>query len=182
MVRAWFMDDSAEDQRLEHHRNPPEFLDLYQLKATTGVLYWKLNPETFETDGVLDKIRKERGYSYMDVIECSKEKLPCYEEKLKIFFTEHLHTDEEIRYIVDGSGYFDVRNGNDAWIRIEVVRGDLIVLPAGIYHRFTLDAKNYAKAMRLFIGEPIWTPHNRPCDDMDARQEYLEKLENGFQN
>jgi len=181
MVRAWYMDDSLEDQRLEHHRNPPEFLDLDQLKATTGVLYWKLNPETFETDGVLDKIRKDRGYSYMDVIECSKEKLPCYEEKLKTFFTEHLHTEEEIRYIVDGSGYFDVRNGKDDWIRVEVVRGDLIILPAGIYHRFTLDSKNYAKAMRLFIGEPIWTPHNRPCDEMDCRKEYLKKMEDRFE-
>ncbi len=38
-----------------------------------------------------------------------------------------------------------MRDAEDKWIRIACRKGDMIVLPEGIYHRFTLDEHNYIK-------------------------------------
>ncbi|PIO33981.1 hypothetical protein AB205_0146130, partial [Aquarana catesbeiana] len=134
-----------------------------------------LDADNYESDPELAKIRKDNNYTFMDIITIHKDTLPNYEQK--IFYEEHLHLDDEIRYILEGSGYFDVRDKQDRWIRIAMGKGDLITLPAGIYHRFTLDENNYIKAMRLFVGDPVWTPFNRPADDLEARTKYLQLLE-----
>mmetsp|Transcript_21577 Transcript_21577/g.50796 ORF Transcript_21577/g.50796 Transcript_21577/m.50796 type:complete len:196 (+) Transcript_21577:43-630(+) len=189
MVRAWKMDSSDADQRLPHKLEPCEYVSMDEL-AKLGVLYWKIDAKNYiDEEGKLDvkegtelhKICTERKYVNNDVITCSREKLPNYDEKLKTFFTEHIHEDEEIRFVIDGSGYFDVRTAppSDSWVRINVEKNDLIVLPAGIYHRFTLDEKNHIQAVRLFQTEPKWTPINRPCDDNPFRVAYLSSVAGG---
>ncbi|KAF7704645.1 1,2-dihydroxy-3-keto-5-methylthiopentene dioxygenase [Silurus meridionalis] len=175
VLEAWYMDESTEDQRLPHKLQPNQAVSVQELQDI-GVCYWKLNADIYENDPALQKIRGEKGYSYMDIIDVHPDKLPNYEEKLKMFYEEHLHLDDEIRYILDGRAYFDVRDKNDRWIRIAMTKGDMITLPAGIYHRFTMDETNYTKAMRLFVGEPVWKAYNRPADHFEIRKQYVDSL------
>jgi 1,2-dihydroxy-3-keto-5-methylthiopentene dioxygenase len=168
-MKAYYHDESAEDQRAPHDSG--RIVTTEELNAL-GVLSYHFD----DMQGV-ERLAKERGYVNRDVVNINPEAMGGvgpYEEKLKIFYSEHLHEDEEIRYILDGEGYFDVRDKDDKWIRCALDKGDLLILPAGIYHRFTTNSSDSIKAMRLFQQEPKWIPYNRPADDNEYRQKYLE--------
>ncbi|KDN66217.1 putative ARD/ARD' family protein [Colletotrichum sublineola] len=158
-MKAYWYDNLDGDQRLAHDSGKEVTID--ELKKL-GVVYHRIS----DVDGV-DQLAAKRGYRNRDEIIVSPEKMgDIYEEKVRSFFHEHLHEDEEIRFVRDGHGYFD---------------DDLIILPAGIYHRFTTDESNYIKAMRLFKDEPKWTPLNRTTDlDVNPhRKEYVREYLQG---
>ncbi|CAJ1074149.1 %2C2-dihydroxy-3-keto-5-methylthiopentene dioxygenase [Xyrichtys novacula] len=173
---AWYMDSSDKDPSKPHRLEPNQPVSMDQLKKL-GVRTWKLNADNYENDPELEKLRKEQGYTYMDYILIDKNILSDYEEKMKALYAEHIHLDDEIRYFLDGRGYFDVRDKEDRWIRILLAKGDLITIPAGIYHRFTPDEAGYTRGMRLFIGEPVWKSYNRPADEIEIRQKYVAFLQ-----
>jgi len=188
---AWYIPAEVADQKAENRLEPNEPVGEEALGAL-GIMYWKLNPDadTYPVKAVpwdpkeakdqeLAAIRDERGYSYADIITVHPDHLPGFDEKVKAFFEEHIHDAEEIRYILGGSGYFDVRDTEDRWVRIHIKAGDLMTLPEGIYHRFTCDSDDYIHAMRLFIGQPVWTPFNRPQEQHPSRQSYVTKFMQG---
>lgn len=43
MVQAWYMDNDTSDQRLEHHKNPPEYISIEDLHKKTGVEYLQVS-------------------------------------------------------------------------------------------------------------------------------------------
>ena len=74
-----------------------------------------------------------------------------------------------------------MRSKEDDWVRIRLEKGDLMIMPAGIYHRFTTDEQNYTKALRLFKEDPKWTPLKRgeETDRNGFREEYLKMRDGG---
>jgi len=168
-MRAYWYDNKEGDQRLPHDSSrevPADYL------SNLGVFYHHC-----PSISSVNEIAAARHYKNRDEITVSPAAMGAiYEDKVKSFFHEHLHEDEEIRYILDGEGYFDVRSENDDWVRVKLVKDDLLILPAGIYHRFTTDEGNYIKAMRLFQDEPKWTPLNRgqETDGNNFRKQYLQ--------
>lgn len=175
MVHVYFHDDND---------TPEDFTDAHYLRDTTldelskiGVIYRKVT-----TEDELNALAKERNYKNRDVVNLNLDTfggdIEAYNNKMKTFYHEHYHEDEEIRYVVSGEGYFDVRDKSERWIRAKMVANDLLILPAGICHRFTLTSeKKQIKAVRLFKDEPKWEAINRDSGrETSARTEYLESI------
>ncbi|KAL1408902.1 1,2-dihydroxy-3-keto-5-methylthiopentene dioxygenase [Vanrija albida] len=181
-MKAYYYDDVPGDQRLAHDSGEQVSLDTL---SHLGVTYRSIPIDAEgKWQAEIDEFAKERSYKNRDQITVTPEGLgAAYEDKIRSFFDEHLHEDEEIRYVLGGSGFFDVRGGAGAedkkWVRIAVEKGDLIIIPAGIYHRFTVDERNTITALRLFQDEPKWTPYSRSDDTTEARparKEYLDAI------
>ncbi|KAL9087173.1 MAG: hypothetical protein Q9159_003740 [Coniocarpon cinnabarinum] len=153
-MRAYWFDNLPGDQRELHDSGREATLDDL---ARLGIKYY-----TCPNISDVDKIAEERNYKNRDEITISPEKMgDAYEDKVKMFFHEHLHEDEEIRYILDGSGYFDVRNKDDDWVRLHFAPNDLMIMPPGIYHRFTPDMNNVSQANLLGCSKLWKIPETR---------------------
>lgn len=171
MTKFYYYEDNSDPMTSPH--NSGKEVDPSKLQSL-GVFYEKM-PLLAQVNA----LAIERRYQNRDEIKLNSETVDL-SSKLDIFFKEHLHDDEEIRYITSGSGYFDVRDLNDDWIRLEVSKGDMLILPAGIFHRFTLTENLNVEAIRLFKEEPKWVAIPRTTSNMNnssnSRIEYLSSL------
>ncbi|KAF2860086.1 Acireductone dioxygenase [Piedraia hortae CBS 480.64] len=129
-MKAYIHDLQPGDQRSPHNSG--------RVVSPTHLTSLGITTLSNPTSSQLEDLAKRRGYSHRDEITISPSTLPDYEAKIEVFFTEHLHEDEEVRFILEGAGYFDVRD-KEEWVRLRMEKGDLVVLPPGIYHRFTTD-------------------------------------------
>lgn len=145
--------------------------------AELGVVY-----KFIDNQADLEELASERNYKNRDVVSLNLGSFGgdevAYNNKMRQFYTEHYHEDEEIRYVKEGEGYFDVRDKNDRWVRAKLEKNDLLILPAGIYHRFTLLSRlKNVTAMRLFKDEPKWEAINRDEQrETKARLDYARSV------
>lgn len=110
---------------------------------------------------VLEPFMKENGYTTADVININAH-TPNYPAVRNKFLSEHQHTEDEVRFFVDGQGtfWFNLDNGVDSVFNVVCQAGDLIAVPALTRHWFDAGIENPSvKAIRLFIDQSGWVPH-----------------------
>lgn len=57
--------------------------------------------------------------------------------QLEELYEPTIKEEDSIYLVMEGGAYYDVEYKEDGWIRMNVERGDLIVIPKGLCHRFT---------------------------------------------
>ena len=100
----------------------------------------------------------EGGYRTADVISINQgtENYGAIRAK---FLSEHTHSEDEIRFFVDGQGLFWFNLETEPVFNLLCEKGDLISVPAGTKHWFDAGETNpFVKAIRIFIDSSGWVP------------------------
>ncbi len=105
----------------------------------------------------IESLKIRGGYVTADVVSVNSQ-TPGLEAMLAKFSREHWHDEDEVRFIIQGSGVFHVNPKTSPVVAIEVEKGDLIRVPRGTLHWFDLCSDRQIRAIRLFQDPAGWTP------------------------
>lgn len=106
----------------------------------------------------LKPFMQQGGYLTADVISIHS-LTENYEAVRAKFLAEHTHSEDEIRFFVDGQGLFWFNLEDGKIFNLLCQKGDLISVPAGTKHWFDAGETNpFVKAIRIFIDMSGWLP------------------------
>jgi 1,2-dihydroxy-3-keto-5-methylthiopentene dioxygenase len=116
--------------------------------------------------GDVERLKNEHGYTTVDVIRVTREtpNLPAMRAK---FLNEHTHSEDEVRFFVEGSGSFYLRTGGKVYQAV-CTRGDLMSVPANTTHWFDMGPAPEFAAIRLFMDPSGWVA-NFTGDEIASR-------------
>jgi 1,2-dihydroxy-3-keto-5-methylthiopentene dioxygenase len=105
----------------------------------------------------IETMKQRGGYRMADVIDVSPE-TPGLDAMLARFDKEHTHDEDEVRFILAGRGIFFL-NLSGRVVSVEVGPGDMLRVPRGTTHWFTLCEDRRIRTIRWFQDTTGWTPH-----------------------
>lgn len=100
------------------------------------------------------RVQHDGGYQTVDVLRLAKG-TPNTAPMREKFLSEHLHTEDEVRFFVEGSGAFYLHLNGKVYQAV-LVRGDLISVPAGTLHWFDMGPDPEFTALRWFNNPEGW--------------------------
>jgi 1,2-dihydroxy-3-keto-5-methylthiopentene dioxygenase len=110
----------------------------------------------------VDKLINEEGYLTVDVVSLTADNphKTAFREK---FLNEHTHSEDEVRFFVDGKGLFSLHIENQVF-EVLCTRGDLISVPANTRHWFDMGDNPNFIAIRFFNNPEGWVANFTESD------------------
>lgn len=102
----------------------------------------------------VEALKDEYGFQSADVISLRPDH-PDKEVLRAKFLDEHIHTDFEVRFFVEGKGLFYI-HADDKVYGVMCEGGDLISVPANAKHWFDMGPQPDFKCIRLFTTPEGW--------------------------
>ncbi|TFH72303.1 cupin domain-containing protein [Gammaproteobacteria bacterium LSUCC0112] len=124
----------------------------------------------------IEKLKAEGGYQTVDVISLDAVSNPEVMANVPTlrakFLSEHRHSEDEVRFFVDGQGLFSLHLGDKVY-EVLCQKGDLISVPANTPHWFDMGPTPKFVAIRFFNNTEGWVAHytGSPIADSFSRLE-----------
>ena len=107
----------------------------------------------------VDALVADGGYNVVDVAQLHPSDEPGWEETAagarSKFLAEHTHSEDEIRFFVEGAGIFYLHL-DDSVFAVQCEAGDLISVPALTKHWFDMGTRPDFTALRFFVDPDGW--------------------------
>jgi len=120
----------------------------------------------------IDRLIAEDGYQTVDVVSLSSDH-PEKDAFRQKFLSEHTHSEDEVRFFVDGEGLFSLHLEQKVY-EVLCQKGDLISVPANTKHWFDMGPNPNFAAIRLFNNPEGWVANFSGSDIADK----FSRLEN----
>ncbi|MBQ0796962.1 acireductone dioxygenase [Zhongshania sp.] len=123
----------------------------------------------YESD--VKRLVSEQGYQSVDVISIASNNPQKDALRLK-FLDEHTHSEDEVRFFVEGQGLFALHIDNKIY-EVLCEKGDLLSVPANTKHWFDLGPEPNLVAIRFFNNPDGWVA-NYTGEDIASRYSRLD--------
>eukprot|EP01061_Rhynchopus_euleeides_P009967 TRINITY_DN19285_c0_g1_i3.p1 TRINITY_DN19285_c0_g1~~TRINITY_DN19285_c0_g1_i3.p1 ORF type:complete len:334 (+),score=67.69 TRINITY_DN19285_c0_g1_i3:209-1210(+) len=175
-TKAWLLspDGSLPDltsaAKYHNRRRDSSYLSQDLLQGI-GVVYMKLPTSSLDQ---LNSLCDERGYTSLN-----REEFCPSSDHLEEWYSEQYNTSEYIAFVLSGSCYFDFRDDNHEFVRVQLQEGDLLIIPPGIFHRGTLDQAGNVSLLKCFMGENQVVFREGAQTQLEVRAQYLASRKRG---
>lgn len=113
----------------------------------------------------IDHLIEAEGYQTVDVVSLAPDH-PDKTEMRQKFLAEHTHSENEVRFFVDGHGLFSLHVAAEVY-EVLCEKGDLISVPANTKHWFDMGPNPRFVAIRFFNNPEGWVAEFTGSDIAD---------------